>query len=168
MQKSLFLLLSFFLAFSANAATFHIDKAGVSGIANQTIATNNASEVSAGGDAFGVWSSRFDITPDANTSAVINWSFDPQSSLAGALLTFGNSDGLIQQLTFGDFSLSVMMTAGTTYWVDFSAVVSKKIKYNVGVISEIPVPAAIFLFAPALLGFMALRRRAQVLKIVAA
>ena len=50
-----------------------------------------------------------------------------------------------------------------TYGLDILDATSHALKYDVSVtsLSEVPVPAALFLFAPALLGLIGLRRRAK-------
>lgn len=165
MKKAMLFVVSFFFAVSANAATLTLTPAGTSWNAVQTVVTETGSTVSGGGKAvrvFNPWTSLFNVQSDVTTEAVINWSFFPESFVKNAVLTFGNNDvGVIGQWTEnGNFSTTVLLSAGTSYWVDFSTVYSGIVKYGLEV-SAVPIPAALWLFGPALLGFFGLRRRAQ-------
>ena len=59
-----------------------------------------------------------------------------------------------------DFSFTTMIMAGVNYGLDIFNASSDELKYDVSV-SAVPVPAALFLFAPALLGLLGLRLRAR-------
>jgi len=165
MKKAMLFVVSFLFAVSANAATLTLSPAGTSWNAVQTVYTETGSTVEGGGKAVGVfnpWSSLFDVTSDTTTEAVISWNFFPESFVKSATLTFGNDEvGIIGQWTENsNFSTTVLLAAGTSYWVDFTTVYSGIVKYGLEV-SAVPIPAALWLFAPALLGFLGLRRRAQ-------
>ena len=56
-----------------------------------------------------------------------------------------------------------MLLAGVTYFFDISGVSGGTPLTATLSISAVPVPAALFLFAPALLGFLGLRRKATAL-----
>lgn len=70
---------------------------------------------------------------------------DTFSAVAGEINFYYNF------LASGDFALKIFGTANST----------AQTSYDIDV-SEVPVPAALFLFAPALLGFLGLRRKAAV------
>ena len=53
-----------------------------------------------------------------------------------------------------------MLMAGITYGLDIFNASSDELKYDVSV-SAVPIPAAFFLFAPALMGLIGLRHRAK-------
>ncbi len=60
----------------------------------------------------------------------------------------------------GDFIFTAILTAGSYFAVDILNATSGILKYDLS-ISAVPVPAALWLFAPALLGFFGLRRQAR-------
>ena len=55
---------------------------------------------------------------------------------------------------------TAILTAGSFFGVDILNATSDVLKYDLS-ISAVPVPAALWLFAPALMGFFGLRRKAQ-------
>ena len=154
---------------SANAATLSLSTVGSSG-ATQSIDLNNNSTVLAGGTvaSSGAWESLFDVTTDVDTPVRIQWSFNPSTSLNAAQLAFGLVSGpggnyvgtpTIFNIT-GDFVFTALLTAGSFFAVDILNATSGVLKYDLS-ISAVPVPAALWLFAPALMGFFGLRRKAN-------
>ena len=136
MKKAMLFVVSFLFAVSANAATLDLTLAGTGGFlggASQTINSNNSSDVSASGLGLGVsWYSDFVLESDKDTKAVISF------EAIGASLSKHSSINV----GFGD--ASPIFSAGESLSV-----------------SAVPIPAALWLFAPALLGFFGLRRKAQ-------
>ena len=53
-----------------------------------------------------------------------------------------------------------MLMAGVSYGLDILGASSDELKYDVSV-SAVPIPAALFLFGPALLGLLGMRLRAK-------
>lgn len=145
---------------SINAATLSIELAG-SNNATQAVGLNNASVVTAGGITDGgEWYSDFDVFTDVDTHARIEWSFNPESAVTLAVLDFDNFVDPTQFFNVdGNFSYILLLSAGTTNFVDFFQVFSTALAYTVSV-TAVPIPAAVFLLAPALLGFFGLRRKA--------
>ncbi|OUR72125.1 hypothetical protein A9Q78_07390 [Methylophaga sp. 41_12_T18] len=111
---------------------------------------------------FGLMAIEFDETS-------IDWlDISGLASLAGVLdFTFTGADiniGTFNFLTFasviGSFdSILLPSFAGFNFDVVFGATFANLVISQS--VSEVPVPAALFLFGPALLGFMGLRRRAK-------
>ena len=169
MKKAMLFCIALLFSVSANAATLSLSTVGSNG-ATQSIDLNNNSTVLAGGTvaASGVWESLFDVTTDVDTPVRVEWSFNPSSSLSSAQLAFGLITGpggayvgapTIFNIT-GDFVFTAFLTAGSYFAVDIFNATSNVLKYDLS-ISAVPVPAALWLFAPALMGFFGLRRQAR-------
>ncbi|WP_330110252.1 hypothetical protein [Methylophaga thalassica] len=170
MKKAMLFLVALMFSVGVNAATLTLTGIGSSG-ATQSVDVNNNSTVLAGGTVgeVGNWYSEFDLISDTNTGIKVEWSFNPFTALSGATIKFGQISGpsgyyLPGAQTFaitGDFSFTAFLTAGVYYGIDIIDAASNILKYDVSV-SAVPVPAALFLFAPALLGFLGLRRKSAV------
>jgi len=169
MKNAMLLCIALLFSVSANAATLSLSTVGSSG-ATQSIDLNNNSTVLAGGTvaSSGAWESLFDVTTDVDTPVRIQWSFNPSTSLNAAQLAFGLVSGpggnyvgtpTIFNIT-GDFVFTALLTAGSFFAVDILNATSGVLKYDLS-ISAVPVPAALWLFAPALMGFFGLRRKAN-------
>ena len=169
MKNAMLLCIALLFSVSANAATLSLSTVGSSG-ATQSIDLNNNSTVLAGGTvaSSGAWESLFDVTTDVDTPVRIQWSFNPSTSLNAAQLAFGLVSGpggnyvgtpTIFNIT-GDFVFTALLTAGSFFAVDILNATSGVLKYDLS-ISAVPVPAALWLFAPALRGFFGLRRKAN-------
>ncbi|GLP99629.1 MAG TPA: hypothetical protein EYM37_08870 [Methylophaga aminisulfidivorans] len=162
MKKAMLFVVALLFSVGVNAATLSMSGAGSS--FDQDVDVSNGSVVLGGGtvsEGPGTWFSYFDVSTDSDTAVKIEWSFNPTSSLAGATLRFYNG---VEEKLFnitGDFSFTAMIYQGYTAWVDIKDATRNVFKYDVSV-SAVPVPAALFLFAPALLGFLGLRRKTAV------
>ncbi len=161
MKKAMLFVLAFLFSVSANAATLSMS-AFQSANATQSVDINTGSVVLGGGTVTAgseTWKSQFDVKTDVDTPVRIEWSFNPQVSFLGATLKFLNGVDPMQVINItSDFSFSAMIYAGKTALIDIVDATRSVFKYDVSV-SAVPVPAALFLFAPALLGFMSLRRK---------
>lgn len=173
MKKAMLFVVSFLFAVSANAATLDLTLAGSGGgflgTATQTINSNNASEVEASGLGFGAlsnWFSDFNLESNKDTSAVVTFKAIGVSTShkSGVNIRFGDGSQIFSagESPFSgifSFTQTVMLTAGTNYLFQIDGL--KNIAgYSLNV-SAVPIPAALWLFAPALLGFFGLRRKAQ-------
>jgi hypothetical protein len=169
MKNAMLFCIALLFSVGANAATLDLSTVSSSG-ASQEVTVNNNSTVLAGGtvSSSGTWESLFDVVSDSDTPVRVEWSFNPSNSLANAQLAFGEISGpggifvgapTIFNIT-GDFIFSAILTAGTFYGVDIFNATSGILEYDLS-ISAVPVPAALWLFAPALMGFFGLRRKAQ-------
>ena len=168
MKNAMLFCIALLFSVGANAATLTLSTVGSSG-ATQSIDLNNNSTVLAGGTVAnsGVWESLFDVQTDVDTPVKVEWSFNPTNSLSNAQLAFGLLTGpgggyvgapTIFNIT-GDFIFTAILTAGSFFGVDIFNATSDVLKYDLS-ISAVPVPAALWLFAPALMGFFGLRRKA--------
>ena len=88
-----------------------------------------------------------------NTGISSGWSEDPSFYLSGQ--NDGNGD-----YTIGLAFLIGELFTGQSVTLDYSYIMGDSLA-SVDIPSEVPVPAALFMFAPALLGFMGFRRRAK-------
>lgn len=162
------LCIAFLFSAGANSATLDLTAEGSNGATQQQVTLNNNNVVLGGGvvaSSMTNWSSMFNVTSDTTTSVDIEWSFNPVRNLVSASLAIFALDGSFTEIynITGDFTFSAVLLAGKTYGLDILDATSHALKYDVSVssVSEVPVPAALFLFAPALLGLMALRRQTK-------
>ena len=156
--------MALFFSISANAATLYLTTAGSSG-ATQEVSLNNNDVVLGGGTADEPntnWSSFFDLSTDQNTPVKIAWSFNPEANLSSATVSLFEMGGpVIDQFNLiSDYSFTATLMTGINYGLDIFSASSDELKYDVSV-SAVPIPAALFLFAPALLGLLGLRLRAK-------
>jgi hypothetical protein len=167
MKKVMFLLVGLLFSVSASAATLSLSGAGSSGATQDvSVFNNNGNLATGGGGTSGgaVWYSDFDLTTDVDTNAVVQWTFNPEANLQSATVGIGSDSnaGYFQTWNItSNFITSFLFLAGETYWIDIFNVTSSGLEYDVSV-NAVPVPAALLLFAPALLGFFGLRRKAAV------
>ena len=164
MKKVMLFITSMLFAVSASAATLNLSNAGTNGTVTQSTAALTDQIVLGSGiaDANSAWGSFFDLTTTEDTAANVEWSFNPEAAVTTAVLQIWDVTNNALLSTFnvvGDFITTYQFFAGTTYGIDFRSVDSTATQYDVTV-SAVPVPAALFLFAPALLGFLGLRRKA--------
>lgn len=164
MKKAMLFCIALLFSVGANAASLNITTAGSINATQEVDLTNN-STVLAGGtvaSASNDWESYFNVSTDVDTPVKIEWSFNPVSNLISATLGIWEIGGGFSQYfdITGDFSFTAFLMAGKTYGIDIYDASSNVLKYDLSV-SAVPVPAALFLFAPALLAFFGLRRKAQ-------
>ena len=172
MKKVMLFIASMLFAVGVNAATLNLTNAGTTvGVSQDTSSLTNKI-VSGFGQTGGSssWSSLFSLTTTEDTMGVVEWSFNPEAAITTAVLQIfdvTNNAVLAQFNVIGDFITSFQFLAGTTYGIDFRSVDSTATRYDVTV-SAVPVPAALFLLAPALFGFLGLRRKTVSTSVVAA
>ncbi|BDZ74627.1 hypothetical protein GCM10025856_23460 [Methylophaga marina] len=169
MKKVMLFIFAFTFSVGVNAATLNLSTED-SFLATQVVDTASGSTVSGSGEVKelgGVgkdrWYSQYNIkSVDANTPVKIEWSFEPQANLESATLGFGLFGGAYTTIDIiGNTSFIAFLEQGKVYALDIFDASGSKLEYKVSV-SAVPVPAALFLFAPALLGFLGLRRKSAV------
>ena len=172
MKKAMLFLATLFFAATVNAASINLKPLnGTLGI----ITDNNTSAVSASGpfaltapNANRPYRATYDMTSDMETTVGIFTSFTPAATLdifkIGDDGTWANSTRIDLINSGGSNSINTLLavTAGTAYRIFLRTFKEGNLTptYNLAV-SEVPVPAALFLFAPALIGFLGLRRKAS-------
>jgi hypothetical protein len=155
MKKAMLFFVALFFSVAANAATITVGPAGASK-AVQVVFQNLGYGV---GEQDG-WASAFEVTTDVDTDALITWTFNPQPTSGLVGVADGLTPLVVLNVAGSKISTTVALKAGVTYGVGFAQIgQSSPTAYSLSV-SAVPVPAAAFLFAPALVGFMALRRKA--------
>lgn len=162
MKKAMLFVIALLFSVAANAATLNLTGNGASN-ASQDIDVSNGSVVLGSGTATsgsGTWESWFSVVANETTPVVIEWSFNPTSSIKSAKIAFGVLGDTINIFDItSDFSFTAVLTAGLTYVLDIYDATRGIYKYDLSV-SAVPVPAALFLFAPVLLGFLGFRKKA--------
>ncbi|WP_439503624.1 hypothetical protein [Methylophaga sp.] len=168
MKKAMLLCIAFLFSAGLNAATLNLSAIDSVGATQQQVTLNNNNVVLGGGvveTSMTNWSSLFNVSTDTDTTVDVEWSFNPVRNLVSASLAIFALDGSFTEIydVTGDFTFSAILLAGKTYGLDILDATSHALKYDVSVssLSEVPVPAALFLFAPALFGLMAFRRQAK-------
>lgn len=167
MKKAMLFLVALMFSVGVNAATLSLSTAGA-GFASQGVDVASGSTVLGGGvvsEGPNSWFSQFNLSSDVDTYVKIEWSFNPKSNFTSAQLGFTTLGDWPLYTTLiditGDYTFTVFLAAGVQYAVDIINATRDVFKYDVSV-SAVPVPAALFLFAPALLGFLGLRRKSAV------
>ncbi|WP_417535611.1 hypothetical protein [Methylophaga sp.] len=157
MKKAMLFVVALFFSISVNAATLSLSAAGSAG-ASQSVDLSDNSVVLAGGTVSkaGDWNSAFTLSTDVDTPVVIEWSFNP--AITAATLVFGAVGSTVSYAITEDFSFTAVLVTGVDYVLSIVDATSGAVKYDVSV-SAVPLPAALFLFAPALLGFLSLRKK---------
>ena len=164
MKKAMLFFMTLFFSISVNAATLNLITAGSSG-ATQEVSLNNNDVVLGHGtvdEPNTNWSSFFDLSTDQNTPVKIVWSFNPEANLSSATVSLFEMGGAVidQFNLISDYSFTATLMTGINYGLDIFSASSDELKYDVSV-SAVPIPAALFLFAPALFGLLGLRLRAK-------
>lgn len=91
----------------------------------------------------------------------IEWSFNQKGNLGLASISKGEDFVLVQPVTGEGISFNFLLLAGQTYFFDIVGEALGKPLTSTLTVSAVPIPAALWLFAPALMGFFGLRRKAQ-------
>lgn len=167
MKNAMLFFVALMFSVGANAATLDLSTLVSAGGASQSVDLTSNDVVLAGGTITSTsqsWLSLFSLTTDADTAVDIEWSFNPVSNLTAATLVFfdlGNA-ALNQMFDItGDFSFSAVLMASSSYVIGIIDASSKVLLYDVSVtsVSAVPLPAALWLLMPALLGFVGFRHR---------
>jgi len=161
MKKVMFIIVGMLLSFGASAATLTLTDTGVAGIS--TITNNNAQYVDGLTTTSGNFSDNWGLVAnggDAYVTITVDGFDEPVSSISlfdssAPLITLVSDS--IAELT-NIFSITFLLVDGVDYLLNVKG--SGGTGYILS--AETPIPAALFLFAPALLGFFGLRRKAAV------
>jgi len=166
MKKVMFMIVGMLFSLSVNAASLDLSTF------NQDVASN-ATNVAIYDNA--VEAVSFNTVTNAGefilghhlVSAVdqmvnIEWSFNNQENLISADISKGGSFTLVQAVTGIGYNFSIFLLAGVNYYFDIIGQSAGNPLTATLTVSAVPIPAALFLFAPALLGFFGLRRKAAV------
>ena len=148
MKKAMLFVVALMFSVAANAATYNLSTTDV----GPEIFDNGTSAVSA---SFGDTTTTFSLEVIGDGPAAIDFDFSPTSKFTSGTLTIGSEVLAIAP----DFTTILNLVSGI-YTVSFDVLPTTG-NMSFGV-SAVPVPAALFLFAPALLGFLGMRRKTAV------
>jgi len=178
MKKVMFLIVGMLFAASVNAATITIVNdqvdvnAPVSGVSPShdpagmtfTLYNNPDTDTWADGD-FHIGTA---VTTDTTGDYAVEWTFNQANDFSGGYISQGENSfaegyGIADypQAISGAYSYIISLVAGNTYFFDILGHGTDGLNVTLTV-GAVPIPAALFLFAPALLGFFGLRRKAAV------
>ncbi len=101
------------------------------------------------------------IESAVDTWVNIEWSFNKKVNLLSASISKGGDFVLVQPVTGEGISFNFLLLAGQQYFFDIVGEALGQPLTTTLTVSAVPIPAALWLFAPALMGFFGLRRKAQ-------
>ncbi len=159
------------LLFSFNASAASLSLAGNATNAG-SVANNSGDVVTADWRGTGTGNTRvndsFTVTSDVATTGTLSLTFNPLIPSTTVSIFDGFTTTVLDVVRVGSLGLvefTWMLEAATDYVINVvigrgAAGSNYDLRLASGV-SEVPVPAALWLFAPALLGFLGLRRKAK-------
>ncbi|EMR14343.1 hypothetical protein MPL1_00045 [Methylophaga lonarensis MPL] len=100
------------------------------------------------------------VVAAVDTMAKIEWSFNQSADLITAQISKGGDFLMVETITGAGTVFTMMLLAGQTYFFDIIGEAKAGMTLTLG-ITAVPLPAAVWLLAPALLGFFGMRRRAM-------
>ena len=170
MKKTMLFFAAMLFSLNVSAATLSLVGAGTNagsvGIASGPVVTSSWSANGIGGATI---NDVFTASSDVATTGTLSLTFNPLipnrtsvSIFDGITTTFLD---VVRVGSLGVVEFSWMLEAATNYVINVAigrgaAGSNYDLRLDSG-ISEVPVPAALWLFAPALLGFLGLRRKAK-------
>lgn len=164
MKKVMLFIVTMLFAVSVNAASLNLTSF------EQDVATNAVnnfiSAAPTGATSFntvtsaGEFTLGHEIVSAVDQMVSVEWTFNKQSNLVSGDISKGGDFDLVQAVTGLGYSFNIMLLAGQTYFFDIVGISAGTPLTAALSVSAVPVPAALFLFAPALLGFFGLRRKA--------
>lgn len=171
MKKTMLLFVSLLLSVSVNAASLNLTPVGLTEVG--VFLGNNSESVTASGllvqtaDAPTPYQARFDLVSDMTTGVNLASQLIPLISGSLDIFRVDQNSTLVQSYSIvtnaaGTSSVGFFIAlANETYRIVLRSSHEKAYNLNASV-SEVPLPAAFFLFAPALLGLLGLRRKASI------
>ena len=174
MKKTMLFFAALLLSFNASAASLTLvgdaGNTGSVGIGSGSVVTASTSSLASGA----LLSDAFTVTSDTATTATLSLTFNPLAPTTAVSIFDGvNIFGLdvIKIGSLGILEYTWVLEAATEYVINVFigkalAGSNYDLRLTTSGISEVPLPAALWLFAPALLGFLGFRRKAN--KLVAA
>jgi len=163
MKKVMFMIVGMLMSFGVSAATLTLTNLGDGSLSvNPDETTGQRVSGSAFTPAGASWSDSWGISSVGD--AYVNFEVDGQENPVMSISLFYAND-LLNALTFDGspvatnlFSFGYLLLDGMDYVVKVDGYDAS----SYSIIAQTPIPAALFLFAPALLGFFGLRRKAAV------
>lgn len=172
MKKTMLFFAALLLSFNVSAASLDlvgaVGNTGTVGLSSGSTVTAATSTIATGATLF----DSFTLSSDTATTATLSLTFNPLSTFTSVSLVNGGIVGLdITKIgSLGILEYTWELAAMTDYVINIfigNALAGSNYDLRVTTgISEVPLPAALWLFAPALIGFLGFRRKAS--KLVAA
>jgi len=154
MKKAMLFLVALLVSVSANAATLTLTN-GISLLSGGPVAQNIQA-------LSGTGTTTFNLKSDETTYVDFTIVENTDASVATTdILLDGVSIVTPDSFITGEWTFTALLTAGVSYTLSIIASGTGSLSATTA-ISAVPVPAALFLFAPALLGLMGLRRKTAV------
>ena len=169
MKKTMLFFAALLFSFNVSAASLSLvgadTNAGSVGIASGSVVTSNWSANGIGGATI---NDVFTASSDVATTGTLSLTFNPLIPSTSVSIFDGITTTFLDVVRIGSLGVveySWMLEAATDYVISImigrgAAGSNYDLRLDSG-ISEVPVPAALWLFAPALLGFLGLRRKAK-------
>lgn len=165
MKKAMLFVVSMLFAVGVNAASLNLSTF------NQDVASANVTNLSlinlaTGASSFnqvsgaGQFSIGHEVVSVVDQAVNVEWTFNQQANLVSGDISKGGDFDLVQAVTGAGYNFNILLLAGVTYFFDIVGVSAGDPLFANLTISAVPVPAALWLFAPAVLGFFGLRRKA--------
>jgi len=168
MKKVMFIIIGMLFSVSVNAATLSLVSNnvvnGVDGnfgsveLASGNVVTADWSGSATGGESF---TDKYTVTTNELSGGYLSVTFNPLIGTSIVSLDDGSGAFTLPSVSASKVAYFWVLAAGTTYDISIKIVDALK-GSNYDLRIETPIPAALFLFAPALLGFFGLRRKAAV------
>ena len=164
MKKTMLFFAALLFAFNVSAASLSLVGAGANagtvGIGSGQVVTANWSSSTSGGEAI---NDSFTLSTNALTGGLLSLTFNPLAadttvSIFDGVDTINLAITSVAKLGVVDFFW--VLQAATDYVINI-VIGSAAAGSNYDLRVETPIPAALWLFAPALLGFFGLRRKAM-------
>lgn len=164
MKKVMLFIVTTLFAVSVNAASLNLttfDQDVATNASNNFISTSPTGATSFNTiTAAGAFELGHEVISAVDQMVNVEWTFNKQSNLVSGDISKGGSFVLVQAVTGIGYNFNIMLLAGQSYFFDIAGISGGNPLTATLSISAVPVPAALFLFAPALLGFFGLRRKA--------
>lgn len=168
MKKTMLFFTALLFSLNANAASLNLagnsSNTGTIGFETGDVVTAAWSSTSSGASVSDI----FTISSDAATTATLSLTFNPMAANTSVSIFDGLSATGLNILKVGSLGVleyTWVLEAATNYVLNiFISNAAAGSNYDLRLatgISEVPVPAALWLFAPALMGLLTLRRKAK-------
>ncbi len=168
MKKTMLFFTALLFSLNANAASLNLagdsSNTGTVGFGSGDVVTAGWNSTSSGASV----SDSFTISSDTATTATLSLTFNPLSPNSSVSIFDGTSNIGLDIFKIGSLGLleyTWVLEAATEYVLNiFISNAAAGSNYDLRLatgISEVPVPAALWLFAPALMGLLTLRRKTK-------
>jgi len=163
MKKAMLFIIALMFSVSASAASLNLstfDQDIDTNATNNALYDNTSQAVSFNTiDSAGSFTLGHHLVSAEDVTVNVEWTFNKQANFLSGDITKGGSLVFVQSVTGAGYSFVMSLLAGVDYYFDVTGISGGNPLTATLTVSAVPVPAALFLFAPALLGFLGLRRK---------